>query len=590
MQFLNPIYFILAIFIGAVILFYFFRKQYTEKTVSSNLLWEQVLNEWQASPWLKKLQQNLLFWLQLLALILLMLALVRPFWLEDSLKGEHLIIIIDPSASMSAERGGKSRFEMAKEEMLELAGKLNGQQVTLIKAGEKNEILLSREDDPTAIRRTIDGLNLTYEHENMDKALLLAGSLSSGKDTALHIFSDSAVKNDLMEDLAGLYTVVHNIGEDARNVSLQSFGTAAAGDGISAIAVIENQSAGNIETGFTVQFENEVLFEQNLSLKANEQTTVQIKNLPEKPYYEASISINDGYSADNFAASIYTDPKPKVYTMGDVNPFAVKGFQTIGAELLQTDPAALKGFEMKGVVVAEGSTLSELPELPTIFFNTGKEKTILKEAISGDKDPLFEYADFERVYISSASAALEGEWETVLKSGDIPLIQRGMQNGLPIIIVNFDLSDTDWPLLPGFPIFLYNSYHWLSQQSDFLGYFSAGEERWINIGTGNGGWEIFNNKDENLYSLDLNKENFKAPVIPGTYQAVSGNQIYYFSVLLDEREKNAGIGESFTLNEKSSEKNSMIQRPNESLWFWLALIAFILIAIEWEVFRRGHRG
>ncbi|WP_427036565.1 vWA domain-containing protein [Cytobacillus pseudoceanisediminis] len=590
MQFLNPIYFVLAIFIGAVILFYFFRKQYTEKTVSSNLLWEQVLNEWQASPWLKNLQQNLLFWLQLLALILLMLALVRPFWLEDSLKGEHLIIIIDPSASMSAEHGGKSRFEMAKEEMLDLAGKLNGHQVTLIKAGEKNEILLSREDDPNAIRRTIDGLKLIYEHENMDKAILLAGSLSSGKDTALHIFSDSAVKNDLMEELAGLYTVAHNIGEDARNVSLQSFGTAAAGDGISAIAVIENQSSENIETGFTVQFEDEVLFEQNLSLKANEQTTVQIKNLPEKPYYEASVSINDGYRADNFAASIYTDPKPKVYTMGDVNPFAVKGFQTIGAELLQTDPAALKGFEMKGVVVAEGSTLSELPELPMIFFNTGKEKTKLKEAISGDEDPLFEYADFGRVYISSASAALKGEWETVLKSGDIPLIQRGMQNGQPIIIVNFDLSDTDWPLLPGFPIFLYNSYQWLSQQSDFLGYFSAGEERWINIGKGNGRWEIFNNKDENLYSLDLNKENFKAPVIPGTYQAVSGNQIYYFSVLLDEREKNAEIAESFTVNDKSSEKNSMIQRPNESLWFWLALIAFILIAIEWEVYRRGHRG
>ncbi|WP_264737173.1 vWA domain-containing protein [Cytobacillus firmus] len=590
MQFLNPIYFILAIFIGAVILFYFFRKQYMEKTISSNLLWEQVLNEWQASPWLKKLQQNLLFWLQLLALILLMLALLRPFWLEDSLKGEHLIIIIDPSASMSAEYGGKSRFEIAKEEMLDLAGKLNGQQVTLIKAGEKNEILLSREDDPNALRRSIDGLELTYEHENMDKALLLAGSLSSGKDTALHIFSDSAVKNDLMEELAGLYTVVHNIGEDAGNVSLLSFGTAAAGDGISAIAVIENQSSGNIETGFTVQFEDEVLFEQNLSLKANEQTTVQIKNLPEKPYYEASISINDGYSADNFAASIYTDPKPKVYTMGDVNPFAVKGFQTIGAELLQTDPAALKGFEMKGVVVAEGSTISELPELPMIFFNTGKEKTKLIEAISGDEDPLFEYADFDRVYISSASDALKGEWETVLKSGDIPLIQRGMQNGQPIIIVNFDLSDTDWPLLPGFPIFLYNSYQWLSQQSDFLGYFSAGEERWINIGKGNGSWEIFNNKEENLYSLDLNKENFKAPVIPGTYQAVSGNQIYYFSVLLDEREKNARIEESFTLNEESSEKNSMIQRPNESLWFWLALIAFILIAIEWEVYRRGHRG
>lgn len=167
---------------------------------------------------------------------------------------------------------------------------------------------------------------------------------------------------------------------------------------------------------------------------------------------------------------------------------------------------------------------------------------------------------------------------------------KGMHNGQPIIIVNFDLSDTDWPLLPGFPIFLYNSYQWLSQQSDFLGYFSSGEERWINIGNGTGSLEIFNNKDENLYSLDLNKETFKAPIIPGTYQAVSGNQIYYFSVLLDEREKSAGTEESFTINAKSSEKSSMTQRPNESLWFWLALIALILIAIEWEVYRRGHRG
>lgn len=590
MQFLNPAYFILSIFIGAVVLFYFFRKQYTEKTISSNLLWEQVLNEWQASPWLKKLQQNLLFWLQLLALLLLMLALARPFWLEDSLKGEHIIIIIDPSASMSAESGGKSRFEIAKEEMLDLAGKLNGQQVSLIKAGEKSEILLSREDDPNAIRRTIERLELTYEHENMEKAILLAESLSSGKDTALHIFSDSAAKKDFMEDFAGLYTVVHNIGEDTGNVSLQSFGTAAAGDGISAVAVIENQSSKNIETEFTVKSEEEVLFEQKLSIKAKEEKIVQIKDLPEKPYYEAAISISDGYSADNLAASIYTDPKPKVYTMGDVNPFAVKGFQTIGAELLQTDPAALKGLDMKGVVVAEGSTLAELPKLPMIFFNKSKDKTKLDEAITGDDDRLFEYANFEKVYISSASAVLKGEWETVLKSGDIPLIQRGMHNGQPIIIVNFDLADTDWPLLPGFPIFLYNSYQWLSQQSEFLGYFSSGEERWINIGKETGSWEIFNNKDENLYSLDLNKETFKAPIIPGTYQAVSGNQIYYFSVLLDEREKSAGTEESFTLNAKSSEKSSMTQRPNESFWFWLTLMALLLIAVEWEVYRRGNRG
>ncbi|WP_026585567.1 vWA domain-containing protein [Bacillus sp. J33] len=590
MQFLNPIYFSLSIFIGAVVLFYFFRKQYKEKTISSNMLWEQVLNEWHASPWLKKLQQNLLFWLQILALLLLMLALVRPFWVEDAIKGEHLIIIADPSASMSAKEGEFTRFEKAKKEMLDLTGKLSGQEVTLIKAGEKNEILLSREDDPKAIREIIKDLELTYEHENMEKALLLAGSLTSGNDTAIHIFSDAVSPGMLKGKMDGLYTVVHNIGEDKMNVSLQSFGTAAVGEEISAVAVIENQSSRKIDTGFTVGNGGEVLFEQKLSLKANEQTTVQIPSLPEKPYYEAAISIKDGYSADNLATSIFTDPKPKVYTMGNVNPFAVKGFQTIGAELLQTDSKAISGLELEGVVLAEGTALSELPQQPLIFFNSSKEKIKLEKGAAVEDDTLLEYVDFDKVYIDSAAAPLDGEWETVVKSGSIPLIQKGMLKGQPLIIVNFDLADSDWPLQPGFPIFLYNAYQWLSKQTDFLGYFSAGEERWININGGKGNWEIFNNGDESLYSLDLEKESFKAPLLPGTYQAVSGNQIYYFSVLLDEREKNAKAEEPFTMNEKSSEKASITQRPNEKLWFWLALMAYILITLEWEVYRRGNRG
>jgi hypothetical protein len=590
MQFLNPIYFILTIFIAAVVLFYFFRKQYMERTVSSNMLWEQVLNEWQASPWLKKLQQNLLFWLQILALLLLLLALVRPFWLESAIKGEHLILIADSSASMSAEMDDSTRFEMAKQEMLGLADKLNGQVVTLIKAGEKSEILLSREDDSEEIRRKINSLELSYEHENMDKSLVLANSLSSGKDTAIHIFSDAVTQDKIKEKMDGQYTVVHNFGVDEGNVSLQSFGTAAVASEISAVAVIENQSSRNIETGFKVQNEEEVLFEQKISLKANEQITVQVPSLPEKPYYEASISIEDGYSADNFAASIYTDSKPKIYTMGTVNPFAVKGFQTIGAELLQTDSGNISGLDIKGVVLAEGSTLMELPQQPLIFFNSSKEKVKLDEGITEEDDALLQFVNFDKVFIDSASAALDGEWESVLKSGSIPLIQKGMLRGQPIIILNFDLADTDWPLQPGFPIFFYNAYQWLSQQTDFLGYFSAGEERWVNIGEGSDRWEIFNHKDENLYSLDLSKENFKAPAVPGTYQAVSENQIYYFSVLLDEREKNTRAEESYTLNEKSSEKDSTTHKPNEKLWFWLALTALILIALEWEVYRRGHRG
>lgn len=589
MQFLNPIYFLLSIFIAAVILFYFFRKQYVEQSISSNFLWEQVLNEWQASPWLKKLQQNLLFWLQLLALLLLMFSLVRPFWFEDALIGEHIIIIIDPSASMSTEYDNSNRFEIAKKELLDLVDRLGGQEVSLIRAGEKPEILLSNETDQTVLRKQINSLQLSYEYEQMDKAMNLAASLSSGKDTSVYIFSDGVTKSQVDEHMRDQYVEVHNIGKETGNLSLTSFGVAPVDGQISGVAVIENQASKKREVNFQVESENEVLYEQTISIDGKQQFVIQIPSLPEKFYYEASILNDDGYTVDNTSTSIMTESKPKVYTLGEINSFAVKGFQTIGAELLQTDAENMKGLDVKGILIAEGNSLTDLPEQPLILFNNNEEKVKLTERMTAKDDRLLQYVEYEKIFIDSALKEIDGEWETILESGDHSLIQKGKLNGQPIIIVNFSLADSDWPLQPSFPIFLYNAYQWLSQQTGFLGYFGPGEEKWMNIKEGNQTWEIFTNQDKNLYTLDLTKESFKAPTMPGTYQAVSGNEIYYFSVLLDDREKQANAEKAFKVNEHQSMEKGQLQSPNDKLWFWLVIIALGLIAVEWEVYRRGHR-
>jgi hypothetical protein len=588
MQFLFPWFFLLSFFIAAVILFYFFRKQYEEKKIPSNLLWEQVLNEWQASPWLKKLQQNLLFWLQILALLLLMLALVRPFWTENSLQGEHLIFIMDSSASMAADYEESTRFDVAKEEMRGLVEKLSGgQEVTLIKAGVKPEILLSKETDKSAIKKSVDELELSYDYEAMEKAVQLAVSLSSGKDTSIHLFSDS-VSKEVVSDVES-YIEVHNVGEDLDNVSLLSFGVAPIGEGISGVAVVENQSSEKQEFIFQIESEKEVLYEQPVTIGGEEQLVLQIPSLPEKPYYEAVLKVDDGYGVDNRLTSIFTESNPTIYTIGDVNPFAVKGFQTLGVEVLQTDEKNIDD-SMNGIFITETGSVGDLPDQPMILFNTSKDKTKLTEPLMAENDALLQYVDFEKIYISSASKELAGDWETVLRSGSIPLIQKGKQNGQPIIVLNFNLTDSDWPLQPGFPIFLYNSYQWLSQQTDFLGYFGPGEEKWLNVSEGSSRWSVYDRDDENLYSLDLKKESFKAPYSPGTYQAVAGDKINYFSVLVDEREKHPGFADSFKMNEKKSTEKGETKSRNDSLWYWLALVALILVTIEWEVYRRGYRG
>ncbi|MFP3508246.1 BatA and WFA domain-containing protein [Peribacillus sp. SIMBA_075] len=583
----NPLFFLLIIFIAAVILFYFFRKQYETTTISSNLLWEQVLNEWQASPWLHKLQYNLLFWLQILVLLLLMFSLVRPFWFQKGIPGDHLILIVDTSATMSAKDGEHTLFEKAKQEVMETLKEVDNQEVTIIEAGQKPIIRANHETNHAVLKKQTAALELTYDHENIDKALKLADSLSNGKESVIHLFSDRVVKDDLSGLSEDITIDVHNFSSQNDNLSLLSFGTASRKGGITGVAVVENQTNKDKTLEFQVTNGKEVLFTKKLSVKATSKKTVDIPVLKENPYYTASINVNDNYSADNKMTAIQSAIYEKVYAVGNVNPFLINGLETIGLDVIQLEDKEKVGKD--GVVIAEGMELEELGSYPLLFVNegrTGKQK--LTEKLLGTDDPLMEYVQTEKIYIETKSPPINKQWTNVLVSGDSPLIQKGTYQGQPIITLNFSVADSDWPLQPGFPIFLYNSFQWLTQQTNFLGYYQPGEEKWLSLGKDTQKLAIFSEYGNGLYSVDLQKEGFKAPSKPGTYKAVSGDQVFYFSVLLDEREKRIVSAPSFSINTKSTDMKEVSDNKQDYLWYWLACAALLLLMFEWEVYRRGR--
>ncbi|MFF2287085.1 VWA domain-containing protein [Peribacillus butanolivorans] len=583
----NPLFFLLIIFIAAVILFYFFRKQYETTTISSNLLWEQVLNEWQASPWLHKLQHNLLFWLQILVLLLLMFSLVRPFWFQKGIPGDHLILIVDTSATMSAKDGELTRFEKAKQELMEMLKEVDNQEVTIIEAGQKPIIRANHETNHAVLKKQTAALELTYDHENIDKALKLADSLSNGKETVIHLFSDRVVKDDLSGLSENIPIDVHNFSSQNDNLSLLSFGTANRKEGITGVAVVENQTKKDNTLEFQVTNGKEVLFTKKLSVKANSEKTVVIPVLKEKPYYTASINVNDNYSADNEMTAIQSAIYEKIYAVGNVNAFLINALETIGLDVIQLEDK--EKVRKDGVVIAQGMELEELGSYPLLFVNEAKKgKQKLTEKLLGTDDPLMEYVQTEKIYIESTSPPINKQWTNVLVSGDFPLIQKGTYQGQPIIALNFSVADSDWPLQPGFPIFLYNSFQWLTQQTNFLGYYQPGEEKWLNLGKDTQKLAIFSESGNNLYSVDLQKEGFKAPSMPGTYEAVSGDQVFYFSVLLDEREKEIISAPSLSINSKSTDMKEASDNKQDYLWYWLACAALLMLMFEWEVYRRGR--
>lgn len=590
---MNPIYLLLIIFIAGVIVFYLFRKQYQNIVIPSNLFWEQVMNEWQASPWMDKLQKNLLLLLQLIILFCLMLALVKPYWHVKVMEGDHFIFIVDTSASMSAIDQGKTRFERAKTQMNDIVDKLTGQDVTIIAAGKDPIVSLKKETSKSIVKSRVNKLHLSYQTSNMEKAIRLAESLANNSNSTIHIFSDNVKKQDIPTMKKSIPIQVHNIGSTGSNISLQSFGVAERNGKVIGIAIIENQDSKKQNFHFKVMYEKEELYDQKVVIGAHSQKIVPISSLPKKEYYTAVISAHDDYGIDNERTAVFSSSDNKMYAIGEVNPFIIKGFETIGVNVIQLSGKKWKKEAQDGVILTENQPIENWHlSLPLFVVNPNKGNHVnLQKDIETKNDPLFQYVDFSKTFIKSAAKRNAPKtMETIARSGDIPLIAKGEINGERAIAINFQIEDSDWPLQPGFPIFLYQSYHWLSEQHDFQGFFQPGERKWMSVDSKSPEWKLFDANGDFIRSFQLQKVSFIAPSKPGLYQILSNHKSKYLTVVLDESEHAIDVSSSFAVNQeklKASKQNHVQTASNT--WYWFALAAFFILLIEWEVYRRGIR-
>src|SRR3954469_10744794 len=114
-----------AVAVPALLVLYFLKLKRRELAVSSTLLWKKAIQDLQVNAPFQKLRKNLLLLLQLLLLILLLLALSRPITFFTPGAGKNTVVIIDRSASMSANDVKASRLEEAKREAKDLIDTLD---------------------------------------------------------------------------------------------------------------------------------------------------------------------------------------------------------------------------------------------------------------------------------------------------------------------------------------------------------------------------------------------------------------------------------------------------------------------------------
>lgn len=502
-----------GLILPAILILYLLKRRYTDTLVSSHLLWNRVLREAEANrPW-QRLRNNLLLLLQLLAAALLVLASMQPFVYARGAKSET-VIVIDRSASMTAAADAAadpdgssgsaaplSRLEEAKRLALADWGKPGRSRITLIAMGEEPQLLLTGEQDRSAIRKAIGDIAPSYGKIGYKEAMSLAAALTADKpDGEIVVYTDG----QWPEETDGIpYTVPVRVRQAgtaagagaAGNLSVVQFGvsreaspsgssreTAPPGDGnagaFHAAGTVRNASDAPRRFTLTVYAGQTPADSRQLTLEAGGQTGVSFDGLPAADYYRLLVDGDDPYPLDDSAYAFPADSGGKrALLITDGNLFLEKALQLTGTAVTKAAPSesppqlkeavdfvVLDGFQPEADSKEWAGLLASKP-----VWSIGSGPDASSVALPGGEPvvaahPVTAHISFADTHISSAQSAALPVWgKALISEGGVPLVIGGTEQGQRRLAFAFSLHDSDLPLRTEFPILVQNAADWLGE-------------------------------------------------------------------------------------------------------------------------------
>ncbi len=537
------------------------------------------MKETKASPYLKHLQKNALLYLQMLAMLLLVFALLQPFWKTEALAGEQVIFLVDTSATMETTVNGESLLEKHKKEMMALSEQLSGKPFTLITTGNQPKVVVRQSTNIHEIQGEIEKLQITYEEENMPKSLDFAQSFFQQKATSVYVFTDQLDKQSLPLQYDNVAWNIKGLEQEVTNLSIKRFGATKTNNGIAALIQIENQSSKEQTTTLTITNHEKEIKKEKITIEPNEATTLSFESMEDSAYLKAKIDSGDQYKVDDEVTIYMSEQLSSVYVDGSMHSLVRTAFQSLDINVSTVPTEQISMMNSEGVLVTNQYSSIDQLKNPSLFI--GRNDETAKKAsgsISMSDHPLFSFADLSDIYVDSVYPAIEG-YTTIAAIGEDPFIQLSPRGD---IIVLADIQMTDWPLSPSFPLFMWSVKEQLSNGNTYLGTFSPNERRPLSLG-GSDEWEIYTMDDSYEYSI-LNGGAFVAPKKPGLYVLRSNGEERSFAVAISQKEKIIAKGSTYSIGGAQAESQKAFEE--RSFVPYLLIVLLILFVIEWEVQRR----
>ncbi len=192
MKFALPLGLLGLLAIIALILIYILKPKYQDKKVSSTYVWKLSLRYQKRKVPLQWLKSSLLLIVQILIIISIAFMMAQPLVVLATKTGEK-IVVLEASASMLAEDGGKSRFNRAVSEIGALAEKTTAEddKFTVILADDEPDFIIRRSNSASFIKQKLSEAKCSLGGANLDDAMSLAqGVLRENPQAEVYLYTD----------------------------------------------------------------------------------------------------------------------------------------------------------------------------------------------------------------------------------------------------------------------------------------------------------------------------------------------------------------------------------------------------------------
>lgn len=208
----------LLILVPVIILMYILKQKSKDEKVPSLYLWKEMVKNDKANiPW-EKLKKDLMLFLQILTLLVLLFALMSPYFLSSKVGSGKVTIILDTSVSMNTMYDDEmTRFQKAQDEAVNYIKKLkNGTEITLITSDRSATLYANNSQEKNEIIDKIKNLNVsTYPGDANYGTEMVKTMSTDGSEVEVLVLTDSNVNTEqLKATVVDVYSDVENVSID----------------------------------------------------------------------------------------------------------------------------------------------------------------------------------------------------------------------------------------------------------------------------------------------------------------------------------------------------------------------------------------